>query len=63
MDFCQQLWGKFLKLTELYHISSEHNEFSSRVSKTVTISFLSPLAWALVPGKIKECSCLEAFNF
>ena len=24
MGFCQQLQGKFSKLTELYHITSEH---------------------------------------
>ena len=44
-----------------------HNEFSSGVPKTVkygteTISFLAPKVAALVPGKIKECSCLEAFK-
>ena len=44
-----------------------HNEFSSRVPKTVkngteTIYFLAPKVWALIPGKIKECSCLEAFR-
>ena len=43
------------------------NEFSSRVPKTVKygteiISFLAPKFWASVPGKIKECSCLEAFK-
>ena len=41
---------------------------SSRVPKTVkygteTISFLGPKVWALVPGNIKECFCLEAFEF
>ena len=44
-----------------------HNEFSSRVPKTVkygteTISFLDPKVWALAPGKLKECSCLETFQ-
>ena len=44
-----------------------HNEFSNRVPKTVkygteTISFLDPKVWALAPGKIKECSCLETFK-
>ena len=43
------------------------NHFSSRVPKTVkygteTISFLAPKVWALVPEKLKECSCLEAFK-
>ena len=44
------------------------NYFSSRVPKTVkygkeTISFIAPKVWALVPKKLKECSCLEAFKF
>ena len=43
------------------------NDFSSRVPKTAkyeteTISFLAPKVWALVSEKLKECSCLEAFN-
>ena len=43
------------------------NDFSSRVPKTVkygteTISFLAPKVWALVPEKMKECSCLESFK-
>ena len=43
------------------------NDFSSRVPKTVTygtetISFLAPKVRALVPEKLKECSCLEAFK-
>ena len=43
------------------------NEFSSRVPKKIkcgreTISFLAWKAWALVQGKIKECSFLEAFK-
>ena len=44
-----------------------HNDFSSRVPETLkyeteAISFLAPEVWALVPEKIKECSCLEAFK-
>ena len=44
-----------------------YKEFSSRVSKTAkygteTCYFLAPKVWVLVPGKIKECSCLEAFK-
>ena len=44
-----------------------HDELSSRVPKTVnygreSISFLAPKVWALVLGKIKECSGLEAFK-
>ena len=43
------------------------NDFSSRVPQAVkygteTISFLAPKLWALVPEKMKECSCLEAFK-
>ena len=43
------------------------NDFSSKVPKTVkygteTISFLAPKVWALVPEKLKGCSCLEAFK-
>ena len=43
------------------------NKFSVRVPKTVkygtvTVSFLAPKVWALVPEKIKGCSCLEAFK-
>ena len=43
------------------------NYFSSRVPETVkygteTISCLAPKVWALVPEKLKECSCLEAFK-
>ena len=43
------------------------NKFSIRVPKTVkygtdTISFLAPKVWALVPKKLKECSCLKAFK-
>ena len=29
---------------------------------TEKISFLTPKVWAVVPGKIKKCSCLEAFK-
>ena len=29
---------------------------------TETISFSAPKVWALVPEKLKECSCLEAFK-
>ena len=36
------------------------NKFSGRFPKT--ISFLAPKVWALVAGKIKEFSCLEAFK-
>ena len=41
--------------------------FSSRVFKNVkygieAISFLAPKVWALVPEKMKECPCLEAFK-
>ena len=57
--------GEVFKLnrTLAYNLGT-HNQFSSRAPKTVkyrreTISFL---VWALVPGKIKECSCLEAFK-
>ena len=68
MGFHKQLSGKFSKLTEFYHITSERTEFSSRVPKIVkygtkTILFLAPNVWALTPGKIKECSCLKAFKF
>ena len=43
------------------------NDFSGRVPRKVkygteTISFLAPKVWALVPEKLKECSCLEAFK-
>ena len=68
MGFHQQLWGKFSKLTELYLYNFRtDNDFSSRVHKIVkygteTISFLAPKVCALVPEKIKECSCLEAFK-
>ena len=44
-----------------------HNEFSSRVPKTVkygteTISFLAPKVWALVPGIVKVCSFWKLLN-
>ena len=43
------------------------NEFSSRVPKIVkygteAICLIAPKVWALVQGKIKECSLLEAFK-
>ena len=49
--------------TLLYNL----NDFSSKVPETVkygteTLSFLAPKVWALVPEKLKECSCLEAFK-
>ena len=60
--------GEIFKInrTLLYNLKT-HNEFSSRVPKTVkygteTISFLAPKVWALVQGKIKEFSCLEAMS-
>ena len=63
-----QLSGKFSKPTELYHITSEHQMiFPAEFPKTVRygteiISFLAPKVWALVPEKMKECFCLEAFK-
>ena len=60
--------GEVLKINRnLPYNLRTHNAFSSRVPKTVkygteTISFLAPKVWALVPGKIKECSCMEAFK-
>ena len=60
---------------EIYKISRtlpynlrKQNNFSIRVPKTVkygteTISFLAPKVWVLVPEKLKECSCLEAFKY
>ena len=61
MGFRQQLWGKFS-----YNLRTQ-SDFSSTVPKTVkygteTISFLAPKVWVLVPEKLKECSCLEAFK-
>ena len=59
--------GEVFKIirTLKYNIRT-NNEFSRRVSKTVkygieTIS-IAPKVWALVPGKIKECSSLKAFK-
>ena len=60
--------GKVFKINRtLPYTLRTHNEFSSRVPKTVkygtkTISFLALKVGNLVPGKIKECSCLEAFK-
>ena len=53
--------------TALPYNLKTHNDFSSRVPKTAkygteAISFLVPKVWVLVPEKIKECSCLEAFK-
>ena len=67
MGFCQQLWGSFQNQQNLPYNLRTQNDFSSRVPKTVkygteTISFLAPKVWALVPAKLKECSCLEAFK-
>ena len=60
--------GKVFKINRVlpYNLRT-HNEFSSGVPKTVkcgteTFYFLAPKVWVLVPGKIKECSCLEAFK-
>ena len=62
------IMGKVLKINKTlpYNLRTQ-NDFSSRVPKTVkygteTISFLAPKVWALVPEKLKECSCLEAFK-
>ena len=60
--------GEVFKINRaLPHNLRTNNEFFNRVPKTVkygteTISFLAPKVWALIPGKIKECSCLEAFK-
>ena len=56
--------GEVFKInrTLTYNIRT-HNEFPKTVKYgTKTISFLAPKIWALVPVKIKECSCLEAFK-
>ena len=61
------MWGVFkINRTLQYNLKTQ-NVFSSRVPKTVkygaeTISFLAPKVRALVPEKLKECSCLEAFK-
>ena len=68
MGFRQQLWRKFSKLTELYHITTENTmSFPAEFLKQwkieqKKISFLAPKVSALVPEKIKKCSCLEAFK-
>ena len=62
------IMGEVFKINRTlpYNLRTQ-NDFSSRVPKTVnygteTISFLAPEVWALVPEKLKECSCLEAFK-
>ena len=59
--------GKVFKINRTlpYNLRTQ-NDFSSRVLKTAkyeteTVSFLAPNVWALVPEKLKECSCLETF--
>ena len=57
----QATMRKVSKLAELY--LRTHNEFFSSFPKAIkygaeTISFLAPK----VPGKVKECSCSEAFK-
>ena len=61
------IMGEVFKINRTlpYNLRTQ-NDFSSRVLKignygTETISFLAPKVWALVPEKLKECSCLEAF--
>ena len=62
------IMGEVFKINRTfpYNLRTQ-NDFSSRVSKTVkyeteTISFSAPKVWALVPEKMKECSCLKAFK-
>ena len=62
------IMGKVFKINRIlpYNLRTQ-NDFSSRVPKTAkyrteTISFLAPKVWALVPEKLKECSCLETFK-
>ena len=62
------IMGEVFKINRTlpYNLRTQ-NDFSSRVPKTVkcgteTISFLAPKVGALVPEKLKECSCLEAFK-
>ena len=62
------IMGEVFKVnrTLSYNLRTQ-NDFSSRVPKTVkygteTISFLALKVWALVPEKLKECYCLEAFK-
>ena len=64
MGFRQQVFQ--INRTLPYNLRTQNN-FSSRVPKTVTnetetISFLAPKVRALVPEKLKACSCLEAFK-
>ena len=62
------IMGKVFKINRtLQYNLRTHNNFPSRVPKTVKYgteknSFLAPKVRALVPGKINECSCLEAFK-
>ena len=62
------IMGEVLKINKsLPYNLRTHDGFSSRVPKTVkqrteTNSFLAPKFWALIPEKIKECSCLKAFK-
>ena len=46
-------------LIRMFHYRRLNNKINNGTEK---ISFLTPKVWALVPGKIKECSCLEAFK-
>ena len=62
------IMGEVFKINRTfpYNLRTQ-NDFSSRVPKTVkygteTISFSAPRVWALVPEKMKECSCLKAFK-
>ena len=62
------IMGEVFKINRTfpYNLRTQ-NDFSSRVSKTVkygteTISFSAPKVWALVPEKMKECSCSKAFK-
>ena len=61
------MWEVFKIYRILPYNLKIQNDFSSRVPKTVkygteTISLLAPKVWALVPGKLKQCSGLEAFK-
>ena len=62
------IMGEIFKISRnLPYNLRTHNEFSRRVPKRVkygteTISVLAPKFWALVLGKIKECSCLEVYK-
>ena len=66
--FSPAVTGEVFKINRTlpYNVRTQ-NDFSRRVPKTVkygteTISFLAPKVWVLVPEKLKECSCLEAFK-